>query len=142
MADEKKSRKTLPQVDEESRPFWEACARHELYVQKCRACGTVFYYPRSFCPEDLSADLEWLRCSGKGTVYTFTITRQNQSAGFRDKLPYVMAYVELAEGVRMLTNIVGCKPEEVKIGMPVEVTFDDATPELSLPLFQPAKNEQ
>jgi uncharacterized protein len=142
MAEEKKPRITLPRVDEESRPFWEACARHELYVQKCRTCGTVFYYPRSFCPEDLSADLEWLRCSGKGTIYTFTITRQNQSAGFRDKVPYVMAYVELEEGVRMLTNIVGCTPEEVKIGMPVEVTFNDATPELSFPLFRPAKNEQ
>lgn len=137
MAEEKKQRKTLPRVDEESRAFWEACARHELYVQKCRACGTVFYYSRAFCPEDLSTDLEWLRCSGRGTIYAFTITYQNQSAGFRDKVPYVLAYVELEEGVRMLTNIVGCNPTEVHIGMPVEVAFEDATPELSIPVFQP-----
>ncbi len=139
MADEKKkANRPVPRVDEESRPFWEACARHELYIQQCRPCGTVFYYPRAFCPEDLSQDFEWLRCSGRGTVYTFTITRQNQSSGFRNKVPYVMAYVELEEGVRVLTNIVGCDPESVTIGMPVEVTFEDVTPEVSVPLFKPA----
>ncbi|MGH7962689.1 MAG: Zn-ribbon domain-containing OB-fold protein [Candidatus Binatia bacterium] len=137
MAEDKKPKRPVPRIDEESRPFWEACARHELYVQKCRSCGKVLYYPRSFCPEDLSQDLAWVRCSGKGTVYTFTVTYQNQSAGFRDKVPYVMAYVQLEEGVRMLTDIVGCKPEEVKIGMPVEVTFEDVTSEVSLPLFKP-----
>ena len=136
--EKKKSRRPVPRVDEESRPFWEACARHELYVQKCRGCGRVFYYPRGFCPPDLTADFDWLRCSGKGTVYTFTVTRQNQSAGFRDNLPYVMAYVELEEGVRMLTNIVDCDPEQVRIGMPVEVTFEDLTDEVSVPLFRPA----
>ena len=128
----------MPRVDEESRPFWEACARHELYVQKCRACGRVFYYPRGFCLHDLTADFDWLRCSGKGTVYTFTVTHQNQSTGFRENLPYVMAYVELEEGVRMLTNIVDCDPEQVRIGMPVEVTFEDLTDEVSVPLFRPA----
>jgi uncharacterized OB-fold protein len=87
----------------------------------------------------LSSDLEWVKCSGKGTIYTYTATYQNQSSGFRDNLPYIMAYVELEEGVRMLTNIVDCKPEDVKIGMPVEVTFEDATPEISIPLFRPAQ---
>ena len=88
MADEKKKpNRPVPRIDEESRPFWEACARHELYVQKCLPCGTVFYYPRAFCPEDLSQDFEWLRCSGKGTVYTFTITRQNQAQVFVTKCP-------------------------------------------------------
>lgn len=135
--EKKKSRRPVPRVDEESRPFWEACARHELYVQKCRASGRVFYYPRGFCPHDLTADFDWLRCSGKGTVYTFTVTHQNQSAGFRDTLPYVVAYVELEEGVRLLTNIVDCDPEQVRIGMPVEVTFEDLTDEVSVPLFRP-----
>lgn len=137
-AEKKKSRRPVPRVDEESRPFWEACARHELYVQQCRGCGRAFYYPRGFCLHDLAADFDWLRCSGKGTVYTFTVTHQNQSAGFRDTLPYVVAYVELEEGVRMLTNIVDCDPEQVRIGMPVEVTFEDLTDEVSVPLFRPA----
>jgi hypothetical protein len=138
MAEERKYRKPIPRLDEESKPFWEACARHELYVQRCRRCSKIFYYPRAVCPEDLSPDLEWVRCSGRGKVYTFTVTYQNQSAGFRENLPYVMAYVELEEGVRLLTNIVGCKPEEVRIDMPVEVTFEDASPDISIPLFKPA----
>lgn len=138
MADEKrKTKRPVPRVDEESRPFWEACARHELYIQKCKNCGTVFYYPRGFCPEDLSADFEWVKCSGRGKVYTYTVTRQNQSSGFRDKVPYVMAYVELEEGIRMLTNIVDCDPKDVAVGMSVEVTFEDMTPEISIPLFRP-----
>jgi uncharacterized OB-fold protein len=138
MAEEKKYKKPLPRLDEENRPFWEACARHELYVQKCKSCGTLRYYTRALCPACLSDKTEWVKSGGRGKVYTFTVTYQNQSAGFRENLPYIMAYVELDEGVRMLTNIVGCKPEEVKIGMPVEVTFEDATPEISVPLFKPA----
>ena len=137
MAEEKKYKKPLPRLDEENRPFWEACARHELYIQKCKNCGALRYYTRALCPACLSDQTQWVKGSGRGKVYTFTVTYQNQSAGFRENLPYVMAYVELDEGVRMLTNIVGCKPEEVKIGMPVEVTFEDATPEISVPLFKP-----
>ena len=137
MSDKPKYAKPLPRVDEETKGFWEACRRHELYLQRCRECGEVRYYPRALCPSCLSDRTEWLRSSGKGSVYTFTVTHQNQSAGFRDALPYVLAYVELAEGVRMLTNIVGCAPDQVRIGMPVEVTFDDVTPDVTLPKFKP-----
>ena len=137
MADDKQYKKPLPRIDEESKGFWEACQRHELYVQQCRACGARRHYPRALCPACLSDDTQWVLSSGRGTVYTYTVTYQNQSAGFRDELPYVLAYVELEEGVRMLTNIVGCAPETVKIGMPVEVAFDDVTPEVTLPKFKP-----
>ncbi len=71
-------------------------------------------------------------------MYTFTVCHQNQSPGFRDALPYVLAYVELDDGVRLLTNIVGCDPQTVRIGMPVEVVFEDVTPEVTLPWFKPA----
>jgi len=138
MSEKTKYAKPVPRVDEESKGFWEACRRHELYVQRCRDCGAVRYYPRAICPRCLSDRTEWLRASGKGTIYTFTVTYQNQSAGFRDALPYVLAYVELGEGVRMLTNIIGCAPEDVRIGMAVEVAFDDVTAELTLPKFKPA----
>lgn len=74
---------------------------------------------------------------GRGTIYTFTVTHQNQAPGFRDALPYVLAYVELAEGVRLLTNIVDCAPEAVRIGMPVEVVFEDVTPAVTLVKFRP-----
>lgn len=141
MADEKKEKKyakPLPRIDQESKGFWEACQRHELYVQRCGACGMMRYYPRALCTRCLSDDTQWVLSSGKGTVYTYTVTHQNQAPGFRDSLPYVLAYVELAEGVRLLTNIVGCDPAAVKIGMPVEVVFEDVTPETTLPKFKPA----
>ena len=137
MADAKKYAKPLPRIDEESKGFWEACQRHELVLQRCRDCGKFRYYPRALCPHCLSDRTEWVLSSGRGTVYTFTVTHQNQAPGFRDSLPYVMAYVELDEGVRMLTNIVDCDPAHVKIGMPVQVVFEDATPEVTVPKFKP-----
>jgi hypothetical protein len=137
-ADTKKYPKPLPRIDEESKGFWEACQRHELYVQRCGACGELRHHPRAVCPSCLSDKIDWVRCSGKGMVYAFTVTYQNQAAGFRDELPYVLAYVDLEEGVRMLTNVVECDPASVHIGMPVEVVFDDVTPEITLPKFKPS----
>ena len=131
-------KKPLPHVDEESRGWWEALARHELYLQRCRDCGRRRLPPRALCPACLSAAVEWVRAAGRGTVYTFTVTYQNQAPGFREALPYVLAIVELAEGPRLMTNIVGCAPDAVRIGMPVEVVFTDVTPEITLPLFRPA----
>ena len=131
-------RKPLPRIDEESRGWWEALVRRELYVQRCRACGTKRLPPRAVCPACLSSAVEWLRVSGRGTVYSYTVTHQNQAAGFREELPYVLAIVELAEGPRLMTNVVGCAPDAVRIGMPVEVVFDQATPEVTLPKFRPA----
>ncbi len=139
MAPEKKYAKPLPHLDEENRPWWEALKRHELYLQKCRDCGAIRYYPRAQCPECLSPRTEWVRASGRGKVYTFTTTWQNQAAGFRESLPYVMAYVELDEGPKMLTNIIDCGPEQVKIGMPVEVVYEDVTAEVTLAKFRPAR---
>ena len=130
--------KPLPRIDEESKGYWEACQRRELVIQRCGACGTLRHYPRALCPRCLSDAVEWVRCSGRGTVYTFTVTHQNQAPGFRDALPYVLAYVELDEGVRLLTNIVECAPEAVRIGLAVEVVFEDATPAVTLPKFRPA----
>ena len=132
-----KYRKPLPRIDEESRGFWEALARHELYVQRCRECATLRLPPRALCTACLSSAVEWVRASGHGTVYSFTVTHQNQAPGFREELPYVLAVVELAEGVRLLTNVVACPPESVRIGMPVEVVFEDMTAEITLPKFRP-----
>lgn len=136
MADTPK--KPVPRVDEETKGYWEACRRHELYVQRCRACGEKRYYPRAVCPFCLSDDTEWLRCAGTGSVYTFTVTHQNQAPGFREQLPYVMAYVALDEGPRLLTNVVGCAPDAVHIGMRVRVVFEDVSAEIAIPRFEPA----
>ncbi len=139
MAQEKKYAKPLPHLDEENRPWWEALKRHELYLQKCRDCAAIRYYPRAQCPECLSPRTEWVRASGRGKVYTFTATWQNQAAGFRESIPYVMAYVQLDEGPKMLTNIIDCGPEQVKIDMPVEVVYEDVTAEVTLAKFRPAR---
>ena len=136
---ERRSKKPLPRPDEESKWFWEACRRHELFAERCRSCGMLRFYPRALCPGCLSSDTIYERLSGRGRVHTFTVTWQNQAPGFREELPYVMAYVELNEGPRILTNIVGCPPEEIRIGMPVEVEFEDATPEIGLPRFRPVR---
>ena len=133
-------KKPLPHVDEENRWFWEACARHELVLQKCAGCAAIRFYPRALCPACLSTETQYVRTSGRGTVYTFTVTHQNQAPGFRDGLPYVMAYVELDEGPRILTNIVQTPPDEVTIGMPVEVVFEDIDETLAIPKFQRTQN--
>ena len=131
-----KPTKPLPRIDEESKGFWEACQRGELYLQRCAACDALRYYPRALCPQCLSDATQWVLSSGKGSVYTFTVTYQNQAPGFRDGLPYVMAYVELEEGPWILTNVVETPPHEVKIGMPVEVVFEDVDEELAIPKFR------
>ena len=131
-------KKPLPRIDEESRGFWEALQRHELYVQRCRRCSTTRFYPRAVCPVCMSSDVEWVRCSGRGTVYSFTVTHQNQAPGFREELPYVLAIVELDEGPRVMTNVVGCAVDAVKVGMAVEVVFEDVTSDVTLAKFRPA----
>jgi uncharacterized OB-fold protein len=131
-------KKPLPRIDEESRGYWEGLVRHELYFQRCRDCGTQRFPPRAVCPVCLSSSTEWVRASGRGTVYSFTVTHQNQSPGFRESLPYVLAVVQLDEGPRMMTNVVECAPDDVKVGMAVEVVFEDATPEITLAKFRPA----
>ena len=142
MPEEKEKRryaKPLPHIDEETRPWWEAAQRHELYIQQCRDCGDRRFHPRTLCTNCMSSRTDWVKCGGRGKVYTFTVTNQNGSAGFRDSLPYVLAWVELDEGVKLLTNIVDCPPAQVKIDMPVEVVFDDVTPDVTLVKFRPAR---
>ena len=129
-------KKPLPRIDEEGRGYWEALVRHEIYFQRCSECGINRFPPRAVCPSCLSSATTWVRASGRGTVYSFTVTHQNQAPGFREELPYVLAIVELEEGVRMMTNVVGSAPDRVRIGMAVEVVFEDATAEITLPNFR------
>ena len=130
--------KPIPVPDQVSRTFWQGCQRQELLLQKCHNCGRFQFYPRPLCINCMSQDLEWVRSSGKGTVHTFTVTHQNMMPGFAQEVPYVFAIVELAESVRLTTNIVGCPPEQVYIGMPVVVVFEPISPEISLPKFRPS----
>ncbi len=129
--------KPVPTMSADTKPFWEGCKRHELLLQWCRDCQKYQFFPRAICSHCWGQDLEWRKSSGRGKVYTYTVVHQNKAPGFRDEVPYVLAYVELEEEVRLLTNIVGCGPQEVRIDMPVEVVFEDATPTVSIPKFRP-----
>ncbi len=114
-----------PAASWETRAYWEGCGRHELVLQRCRQCKTVQHRPRAVCAGCLEGDIEYFTASGRGSVYTYTITHQNGVPPFRDALPYVLAYVDLEEGPRLMTNIVGCEPDQVEIGMQVVVDFQD-----------------
>ena len=129
----------LPQPDNVSRPFWQAASRGELVIQRCPS-GHRQFYPRAVC-KVCGADPEWERASGRGTVHTFTVIRQNHARPFRDELPYVVAMVELDEGVRMMGNITGCPVDQVRIGMPVQVHMVEAEPEVAVPFWRPVSGE-
>src|SRR5262249_52477283 len=96
--------KPLPEITAESKPVWDACARHQLLVQTCRACGGMQYYPRGVCAACWSPDVAWTPSGGRGRVYTFTVTHRTQARGFRDELPYVLAWITLDEGVQVMSN--------------------------------------
>ena len=130
--------KPLPTVSGETKPYWDSCRRGQLMIQKCDSCAEYQFYPRGICANCWSNDIQWYSASGKGTVWTFTVTHQNRTPGFAEDVPYVLALVELEEGVRMFTNIVECEPRDVKIGMAVEVTFVQANDQISIPYFKPA----
>lgn len=129
--------KPLPVLDNLSRPFWEGANRGELLLQRCRDCGTYTFYPRYACNQCMSTSLEWTRASGRGALYSFTITRV-APPGFRPDAPYILGSVELEEGVRVLSRVVGADPGAVRIGQPVVVTFQEAAEGIKLPYFRPA----
>jgi uncharacterized protein len=130
--------KPLPAIDEENKPFWDYAKNHELRMQKCNECHNIYYPPSSLCPHCHSwSGSEWTKLSGKGAVYSFIVARRATNPAFAKEVPYVVAIIETEEGGRLISNVVGCKPDEVKVGMPVEVVFDDVTPEVTLPKFRP-----
>jgi uncharacterized OB-fold protein len=135
-------RKPLPRIDHVSAPYWEHCLRHELRLQQCNACGTMRYPPKEICPSCLSADATWERISGRGTVWSWVEMHQQYFAGFREELPYIVLFVKLQEGPMMMTNLVDSDRDALRCEAPVEVTFVDATDEISLPQFRLSKGRE
>jgi uncharacterized protein len=129
-------RKPLPYIHNETKVYWEGAKRHELLIRKCRTCGAYHFYPRDFCPSCFSFDVEWMKASGRGVIYSFTICH-HPAQDFNDDVPYNLVLVELEEGARMMSNVVGCTNDDLRIGMSVEVVFDDITDEVTLPKFKP-----
>ena len=137
MADVKRPLPSLQEHD--TRPFWEATKQRELKYQKCDDCDAVVWYPRSHCTSCLSQSLGWHTSSGKGTIYSFSVVRQSYHPFFRPRVPYAIAWIDLDEGPRVLSNVVGVKDpgQELAIGQRVVVEWEPYD-ELAIPLFKPA----
>jgi uncharacterized protein len=120
-----------------TRPFWEATARGEFRIQVCERCEARIFYARHACTQCGARELRWQASSGRGTVYSYTIARRPTHPAFAARVPYVIAIVELEEGPRVTTNIIGCDPDAVAIGMPVEVAFEEAQDGIAIPVFRP-----
>ncbi|MFI1223008.1 MULTISPECIES: Zn-ribbon domain-containing OB-fold protein [unclassified Streptomyces] len=115
----------LPEPDAFTRPYWDAAAEGHLLLRRCAGCGRAHHYPREFCPYCWSEDVGWERASGEASLYTWSVVHRNDLPPFGSRVPYVAAVVDLAEGPRMMTEIVGCAHTGLRIGMGLTVTFRD-----------------
>lgn len=123
----------LPPIRPETRHYWEKAAEEELVLRVCQECGLTYHYPRMLCPDCLSDDVEWTTMTGRGTVYSYTVTDNDDWP--EAESPTIVAYVQLTEGPRMITTIENCLPEAVEIGMEVVVDFISTEEEIGIPVF-------
>jgi hypothetical protein len=128
----------LPTIEPESQPFWDAAKEGRLLIQRCDDCGAAQHYPRPFCVACWSDRVSWEDASGRGTLYTYSTVYVNDLPPFGDRLPYVAAAVDLEEGPRLMTNIVGVDPADLRVGMRVMVDFQPLNGDISAPVFRPA----
>ena len=132
-----KPRADLPTIEEASRPYWDAAREGRLLIAKCADCSRVHHYPRPFCPFCWSENVEAREASGRGTLYTYSTVYVNDLHPFKSRLPYIAAMVELDEGPRLMTNIEGVAPEDLEVGMAVEVFFRPITDGIDATVFRP-----
>ncbi len=129
MAQERKL--PAPSVSDETRVYWDGASAGKLMVRRCKTCGEAHHYPRAHCPYCFGVDVEWIEASGKGTLYSYSVMR-------RAPVPYALAYVKLAEGPTMMTNIVDCDFDKLKCDQAVKVVFKATEGGPALPVFTPA----
>ncbi|MCE2488050.1 MAG: Zn-ribbon domain-containing OB-fold protein [Desulfurellaceae bacterium] len=132
--------KPLPAVSSLNRPYWEGLTQRRLVMPQCDECGKFWYPPTPFCPECWSRDFTWQQLSGRGRVNSWVVFHQAYFSSFKDDIPYNVAEVELEEGPRLLTNLVEVDNADIRIGLAVEVCFDDVTDEVTLAKFRPRKS--
>ncbi len=128
--------KPLPSNDTDAREFWESCRRHAMALQHCNACGAFRYPPRPLCPHCHATDADWQPVSGRGQVYVSLVVHQSRDPGWEAETPYNLSMIELEEGPRMWSNVLGCPPEDVRIGDAVVVQYDDVADQVALPRFR------
>ncbi len=131
-----------PYIDPDNSGFWEGVREHHLAFQECRYCGLLVHRPRPMCPRCLSTDRDWRVSDGKGHVYSCVNVAYQNVAYPGIKVPYTVVLVQMEEGVRLLSNLLDVEPEDVYIGMPVEITFEDIADDLTLPMFRERKTTQ
>lgn len=131
------SGKFFPRLTSETKRYWEGCQKREILIQHCTDCGKYQFYPRPICMNCMSENIEWKQASGKGKVLSYTIVHRAISKAYSNEVPYVVALIELDEGVTMMSNIIGKKLEAIEIGMRVEVVFEDWSEEITIPKFCP-----
>lgn len=129
----------IPVPDSDNQGFWDGCRRGELRLQRCTGCGRWRHHPRPMCAGCGSLGYEWAHASGRGVVHTFTIVHRPTLPAFEADLPYNVVVVALEEGVFMVSNVVDCPPEALRIGMAVEVVFAPLSAEITLPTFRPVQ---
>jgi uncharacterized protein len=127
-----------PPVNPETKEFWDATAQGRLLLKRCLDCGSVIWYPRAICPECASLRTEWFQSTGRGRVYSYTVNRRGEGA-YQSAVPYVLAYVELDEGPRVMTNLIDAAAADLEVGLLVEVVFHDTGEGAALPRFRPVK---
>ena len=131
-------KRPIPEPTPETEEFWAGARRGELRIQRCNACGNAYFFPRPFCPLCSSKDVAWFTAGGRGKLYSYVINHR-PAPGFQDYAPYVIAVVQLDEGPRMMTNIIGVDPTpaNLPIDLPVEVTWEKQDDTITLPIFRP-----
>lgn len=130
--------KNFPRPTPETQPFWDACLEHKLLLQQCPQCAALQFYPRMLCSQCLYEEPGWVEASGRGTIRSFTIVRRPVSQGYAAETPYVVALVTLEEGPTMMSNIVGCELQLLRVGLPVTVVFEQWSEQIAIPKFRPA----
>ncbi|MFE9097177.1 Zn-ribbon domain-containing OB-fold protein [Streptomyces sp. NPDC007264] len=118
----------VPEPDAFTRPYWDAAAEGRLLVRRCRTCGRAHHYPREFCPSCWGEDVVWERAGGRATLYTWSVVHRNDLPPFGERTPYVAAVVDLAEGPRMMTEVVECAADDLRVGMTLEAAFREGVP--------------
>jgi uncharacterized OB-fold protein len=129
--------KPLPKVTAVSAPFWDGLKNEKLLVQKCMSCGNVQHPAMPHCVSCWKEDLEWVEHSGTGEIYSYSVCHWPTIPAFKQDAPYVVAIIELQDGIRINSNIVDCKLDDLRVGMPVTAIFDHVTSEASLIKFRP-----
>ena len=133
-----KPQKPVPRPAPESVPYWQGAKQHKLLIPHCKSCDHYWFPPSQRCPNCLSPDFAWAESSGRGKVYSFVVFHRVFHPAFETEVPYVVALIELEEGPRLLSNIIGIPPEDVRCEMKVKVTFVDVTADATVPKFVPA----